>query len=155
MGLPLPLRGMPKFKGDRPLPPNPTFRVLSYSHFGDWYLVRWAVTVEGGPPRRKMPFFFEGVYGRAEGETLYKEVSPGNFNEVLSAWEGIPMERSQAPLRFDGDRSRMKNPRDRFRKGGENVWTRSSAKRGFGQTGISSCTLRRLKDPANQIILEA
>lgn len=150
MTLPLPLRGMPKFKKDRPLPPNPTFRILFYSHYGDWYLVRWAVTVEGEPPRRQMPFYFEGVYGRAEGESLYKEASQGQFEEVLSAWDGIPTEKDPTPIRFH----QIRNPRDRFRKGGSLVWSKSSTARGFGRKGLSAEVLRQLKNQKYQIILE-
>lgn len=120
------------------------WRVIGYSIYSGYTLVRWRV--KSLPPARapniNAIFLRRDIEGDMhDGETLYRG-QPPNHEVIASAWWRISFYDSELSLEAV-PRGGMENP---------SVWNRPAWK--AGAFGLSSATAKALRDPLNYVTFE-
>lgn len=128
----------------RPDPAEVGWRVIGYSLYGGYTLVRWRVKPlpPARPPNPNAIFLRLDIEGDGnDGETLYRGFPP-NHEIIGSAWWRISF--YDETLKLEAvPRGGMENP---------SVWNRPAWK--AGSFGLSSATARALRDPLNYVTFE-
>jgi len=128
----------------RPDPAEVGWRIIGYSVYSNYTLVRWRVKTLKPirPPNPNAKFSRRDIEGDMnDGETLYRG-QPPNHEIVGSAWWRISFYDENLKLEAV-PRGGMENP---------SVWNRAAWK--AGSFGLSSATAKALRDPLNYVTFE-
>ncbi len=139
----MPLFGDSRTK-KRPDPNEVGWRIIGYSTYSGYTLVRWRVKAlpNPRPPNPNAIFLRKDIEGDMnDGETLYRGIPP-NHETIASAWWRISF--YDEKLKVEAvPRGGMENP---------SVWNRPAWK--AGAFGLSTATARALRDPLNYVTFE-
>ena len=128
----------------RPDPGEVGWRVIGYSVYSGYTLVRWRVKSlpPARPPNPNAIFLRRDIeFEGNDGETLYRGIPP-NHEIIGSAWGRISF--YDETLKLEAvPRGGMENP---------SVWNRPAWK--AGSFGLSSSTAKALRDPLNYVTFE-
>lgn len=139
----MPLFGDSRTK-KRPDPAEVGWRVIGYSTYSGYTLVRWRVKSLPNPrsPNPNAIFSRKDIEGDMnDGETLYRGIPP-NHEVIASAWWRISF--------YDEKLKLEAVPRNGFDN--PSVWNRPAWK--AGSFGLSAATARALRDPLNYVTFE-